>query len=330
MIETGTAGDTSAVPMWALLLDGSGGARPLSTADVAGWTPGDGVLWLHLDITVPESLSYIEGLHLDPIVAEALSAGETRPRCDPVDDGLNVALRGVNTNPGAEPEDMVALRIWIDGQRIVTTRRRRVLSAFDIRGDLEAGHGPRDSSDFLFQLADKLIERMQAVIDASEERVGQLEEQVLTASSRAFATDLADLRRETVALRRYLAPQREALGRMISARMPWLNEADRSQLREVNDQLTRYIEDLDAVRERSAVLQQELSARLQDELNGRMYVLSIVAAIFLPLGFLTGLLGVNIGGMPGVESKEAFLVFSAALVAVVVIQIVWFKRKGWF
>jgi zinc transporter len=316
--------------MWAMVLDGRGGARSLTAAELAARDPGEGVLWLHLDITGHGAQALIDRLGLDETVAEALTAVETRPRCDPVDQGLNMALRGVNTNPGAEPEDMVALRIWVEEQRIVTARRRRVLSAHDLRGELAAGHGPRDAADFVVQLADKLIERMQAVIDQSEERVGQLEEQVLTASSRVFATDLADLRRETVALRRYLAPQREALGRMVSARVPWMDEADRIRLREVNDQLTRYVEDLDAVRERSAVLQQELSARLQDELNRRMYVLSIVAAVFLPLGFLTGLLGVNIGGMPGVESKAAFLVFSLMLIAVVVIQVYWFKRKGWF
>ena len=316
--------------MWALLLDGRGGGRSLTAAEADAWVPDDGVLWLHLDITDPGAPALIDRLDLEETVAEALTAVETRPRCDPVDQGLNVALRGVNTNPGAEPEDMVALRIWVEAQRIVTARRRRVLSAFDLRGELESGHGPLNSGDFIVQLADKLIERMQAVIDHSEERVGQLEEQVLTASSRVFATDLADLRRETVALRRYLAPQREALGRMLSARVPWLGETERIHLREVNDQLTRYIEDLDAVRERSAVLQQELSARLQDELNRRMYVLSIVAAVFLPLGFLTGLLGVNIGGMPGVESKAAFLFFLLMLIAVVAIQVYWFKRKGWF
>lgn len=330
MIQTTTDGDSGSVPMWALLLDGRGGARTLTRAEVDGWRPGDGLLWLHLDLTLEESVRFIGGLDLDPTVVEALTAGETRPRCDPVDDGLNVALRGVNTNTNAEPEDMVALRIWIDGQRIVTTRRRRILSALDIRDGLIAGQGPADSGEFIAQLADRLIERMQGVIDDSEERVGQLEEQVLTASSREFAEDLGDLRRDTVALRRYLAPQREALARMVASRKPWLGEDDRIRLREVNDQLTRYIEDLDAVRERSAVLQQELSARLQDELNRRMYVLAIVAAVFLPLGFLTGLLGVNIGGIPGVESKGAFLVFSLILVAVVALQVVWFKRKGWF
>jgi hypothetical protein len=64
------------------------------------------------------------------------------------------------------------------------------------------------------------------------------------------------------------------------------------RIREVSDRLIRNIEDLDAVRGRAAVTQEELLSRLSEQMNSRMYVLSVVAAIFLPLGFLTGLLGI--------------------------------------
>jgi len=74
----------------------------------------------------------------------------------------------------------------------------------------------------------------------------------------------------------------------------------------LSDRLLRFVEDLDAVRDRAAVTQEELSARLAESMNRTMYVLSIVTAIFLPLGLLTGLLGVNVGGMPGEESEQAF------------------------
>ena len=76
--------------------------------------------------------------------------------------------------------------------------------------------------------------------------------------------------------------------------------------RRLSDRLLRFVEDLDAVRDRAAVTQEELSARLAESMNRTMYVLSIVTAIFLPLGLLTGLLGVNVGGMPGEESEQAF------------------------
>ena len=65
-------------------------------------------------------------------------------------------------------------------------------------------------------------------------------------------------------------------------------------------------------------------------MNTRMYVLSVVAAIFLPLGFLTGLLGINVGGIPGTENPWAFLIFSLLIVGILVVQMLWLKYKKWF
>lgn len=64
-------------------------------------------------------------------------------------------------------------------------------------------------------------------------------------------------------------------------------------------------------------------------MNQRVYILSIVSAIFLPLGFFTGLFGINIGGMPGVEDKNAFNLFILALVVLLIIQLIIFKKKKW-
>ena len=102
------------------------------------------------------------------------------------------------------------------------------------------------------------------------------------------------------------------------------------RIREVSDRLIRNIEDLDAVRERAAVTQEELLSRLSDQMNTRMYVLSVVAAIFLPLGFLTGLLGINVGGIPGTENPWAFLIFLLFIIVIFVGQMLWFRSKKWF
>ena len=69
--------------------------------------------------------------------------------------------------------------------------------------------------------------------------------------------------------------------------------------------------------------------RLSEQMNNRMYVLSIAAAIFLPLGFLTGLLGVNLGGIPGADNTVAFWVFVVIIVLVVVLMAVLFRWKRW-
>ena len=130
-------------------------------------------------------------------------------------------------------------------------------------------------------------------------------------------------------LRRYLAPQREAMTKLQAENVPWLSDGNRMHLRETTDRVIRYIEDMDSVRDRAAVTQEELVNRLSEQMNTRMYVLSLVAAVFLPLGFLTGLLGINVGGIPGAENQFAFFIFILMLAVVVVLQIVIFKRKKW-
>ena len=91
----------------------------------------------------------------------------------------------------------------------------------------------------------------------------------------------------------------------------------------------RHIEELDTIRDKVALIQEELANRLSEQLNKKMYILSIISAIFLPLSFLTGLLGINIGGIPGAENENAFYIFSLILVFIISVQLTIFKKKRW-
>ena len=119
------------------------------------------------------------------------------------------------------------------------------------------------------------------------------------------------------------------LARLTHESIDWLAEADRKLLREDAERTARYVEDIDVARERSLIAQEELNNRLAERMNRAMYTLSIVAAIFLPLGLLTGLLGINVGGIPGSENPWAFFIVSLFLVALAVVLIAWFKRIKW-
>lgn len=314
----------------AYILDGKGGGEKIDWEGVNGWTPEDGLLWIHLDYTDTRVHQWIqEQSGLDAIVGEALLAEETRPRSIPMSNGLLAILRGINMNPGANPEDMVSIRIWLDKNRIITTRKRRLLSIDDIRAAVENHTGPKSMGEFVVDLTSYLISRMADVIDAIDETVSNLEEQVIFAESHELRSKLAAIRREAILLRRYLAPQREAISRLINERVAWLDETDRMRLREVADRTTRYIEDLDSSRERAAVTQEELMGRLSEQLDRRMYILSLVAAVFLPLGFLTGLLGVNVGGIPGANYQWGFALVCVILIAIGITQTYFLKKKRW-
>jgi len=314
----------------AYILDKKGGGRQIGWDGIDSWQPDQGLLWIHFDYSSQNVQEWLFGKSgLEEVICDALTEEDSRPRCTPFQEGLLIGLRGVNLNPGADPEDMVGIRIWFETDRIISTRKRKILSISDIRAALEQGIGPESLSDFLVQLAGRMMERMRHVIDDLEDAVADVEDQVLTSESRQLRTELAALRRQAISLRRYLSPQREALSRLLTEKIAWLDERDRIRLREVYDQLTRHIEDLDEARDRAAVTQEQLINSLSEQMNNKMYILSIVAAIFLPLGFLTGLLGINVGGIPGADSKLGFSVFVILLVGVVSFQIWFFKKKKW-
>ena len=287
--------------------------------------------WLHFDYTLEQTKIWLEQQHeLDPVVVDALLNEETRPRATPVNDGMLIALRGVNLAPNSNPEDMVSVRLWLTKDRVISTRHRRLLSMADIDNELASGQGPATPTQLVVELTDRLISRMNHTIENIEDKVFAIEENVLASKSYALRNDIAGIRRQIIALRRYLAPQKEAMMQLMNERLGLFSTNEKIQLRETTDQLTRLIEDLDSLRDRAAVTQEELSSHLAEQMNNRMYMLSIVAAIFLPLGFLTGLLGVNVGGIPGADNGYAFALFNLLLVLIISLQVWIFKKNNWF
>ena len=110
----------------------------------------------------------------------------------------------------------------------------------------------------------------------------------------------------------------------------WLDHYDRARLRETAELFYRLCEDLDAIRDRTQVLQDQIRDRHAEQLNRRMLLLSIVAAIFLPLSLLTGLLGINVDGIPGTSDPAAFWIVCAVLTGLGAICFWVARRLGMF
>jgi zinc transporter len=314
----------------AYLIDRHGKGQAAELADVNEWTPGRGVLWVHLDVLSDAARAWLDTRSdIDELMREALMATETRPRSIFSDAGLLLVLRGVNTNPGADPEDLVAIRVWLEAKRVITSRRRRLLSIQDIRDSIESGGGPNTTGEFVVALVERLADRIGGVVNDIEEQLEQAEEESDESKPFELRHKLGILRRQTAAIRRYLAPQRDVLDRLYRQPGPFFSDREANALREESDRITRYLEDLDLARERAVVLQEELIGRLAHEQNSRMYLLSVIAAVFLPLTFVTGLLGMNVAGLPGTESPTAFIVSLIVMVALGVVLVLFFKWKRW-
>jgi len=312
------------------VFDGKGGARTLTAEALDAWTPEQGVLWVHLDYKDPASRRWLERSSKVPRAAlDVLLAEDTRPRLFTTPHGQLVVLRGVNMNPGEDPEDMVAVRLWIEPHRIISTRRRRLLSVMDIRQALEDGDGPVSSGTFLTELTSRLADRIGDFVDSIEERLEDEEDRVASHDPAVSRQTIAMLRRQVASVRRFMAPQRDVLERLHRQPGHWMSEEDAQELLDETDRVTRYIEDLDLVRERTMVLQEEFLGQIAQEQNSRMYVLSVVAAIFLPLTFITGLLGMNVGGLPGLDHPWGFAASMVIMVFATIGLVVFFRWKRW-
>lgn len=314
----------------ALLLDGQGGARRIGWDEVRQWTPDQGLLWVHLDRgEKPARLWLDDESGVPPVATLALLQEETRPRCTHFGPHLLTIFRAVNHNPGSEPEDMISLRCWVEPRRIISLRTRQVRAVQEVRSTLEQGEGPTTSGDLLAAIALRVVEHVGPVVEEIEESLCQVEEDASEAPVVTLRRRLGDLRRQAIEFRKFIAPQRDMLARMSLETLAWITDTDRAHVREAADRLTRQIEELDSIRDRSAITHEELSTRLNEQLNRRLYALSLVSTTFLPLTFLTGLFGMNVGGVPFASHDAGLWIVLGFAVSIAAAQYWYFRRRRW-
>ncbi|SFR35625.1 zinc transporter ZntB [Litoreibacter janthinus] len=284
-------------------------------------------VWHHFELNDPNLQSWLSE-HVPEIAAAALVQSETRPRCDKLGDGIILNLRGVNLNDGQDVEDMVSLRIWVTAEMVVTVRRRRVFALEDIRKKIAEGDGPESVGDFLTALTTGLTDRIEKTALHITAATDDIEDDILGEGGKN-AEELGPLRRTTIKLRRYIGPQKDALVKLATLDSACLTEADRLELREPANRMAITLEALDEVRDRLLSLQDhsDMQVALRQGRNG--YVLSLIAGIFLPLGFLTGLFGMNVAGLPGTSWPMAFVVLCGAMLVVALLLIAAFKWLDW-
>ena len=293
---------------------------------------GEDVLWIDLEGTDQEARKWLEKESgLEPLYSEALLAEETRPRSLglPSKKALLLTLRGINTNPGEDPEDMVSLRVWAEEKRIITVHFQKITALEDLRTAIAEGEGPENAGTFLTSLCNLLNRRMGLLVSELEEVGDDLEDRVLSEISSLLRSEINRLRRQTLRIHRYLTPQREALLHLQREELFWLRPSDRAQLREEGDRITRYVEDLDALRDHAAVTQDELESRLSERNSRTLYMLSVVATLFLPITFITGLLGMNVGGIPWGGAPQGFFLVTGLLLLLVVLLLWLFRKIRW-
>lgn len=307
---------------------GDGPPKRLSLDEASAYT-GPGFLWLHLEGRDDEDLARLKSQPDIPHVAQgALIATETRPRCDAIEDGAIINLRG----PGdCDPEDsdrLVSIRLWVTHNKVVSLSRRTLNATKTVLAKTEAGH-VHDSGDvvaaYAWAISTELDPQVSALGDTLDDVESDLESEQLYRLRRTITA----VRSDAIGFRRFVAPDRDALRTLAALEFDWLAKDDRLHIIEAADRFARMTEELEAVRERAALLHEQITDLRAEQIDNRALYISIVAFIFLPLTFITGLLGMNVQGIPYANHPSSFWVIVAFCVAVSTAVFGWFYWRHW-
>ena len=216
----------------------------------------------------------------------------------------------------------------MDERLIVSTRQRKVLALDDVANDLNEGTGATDCGSWLVGVCDALTDHASEFIEQLHDRIMDLEDNLLDQQIPPRGV-LALIRKQLIVMRRYMAPQRDVYARLSSERLPWMNDDHRRRMQDIADRLGRGLDEIDSCIARTGVMTDEIAQVMQESLSRRTYTMSLMAMVFLPSTFLTGLFGVNLGGIPGGGWHLGFSLFCLMLVVLIGGVTWWLHRSNW-
>jgi len=286
--------------------------------------------WSHFERS-PDNLSSIIALGVGQHDAASLLDETTRPQLHRSGtNGILLFLRAINLNPDSDPEDMVSLRFWCNGEKLVTVMNRKVQAVkFVLDKVLEEGSSLTSVNEVFQALIYQTMLRIERHVAKLTEQIESLEER-LDNNKDVSQSEVSDLKRSTSRLWRFMHPQLDSLKKLAAVELDWFDNSLKYAFKEFVDTMSYYNEELSLISERCEILSSEISGKINAKVNRNLYIISIISVIFLPLSFITGLLGINVGGIPAANADNGFMLVMILMLVIFAIQVVLLKIFKWF
>jgi zinc transporter len=286
--------------------------------------------WIHLSTNDERAQAWLtERAGLDRYVVDALTATETRPRCEQFGNGALLNLRGRSDAEREAGADLLAsVRIWAVRGHVYSVTRKHMVAIDTVQASVEKGE-VRDPGDLIAAFAAAITEDLDPEVADLGDRLDACEEALDADRVFELRRTVTKVRVAAIGYRRFLSPQRQALDKLAALPGDWLQADDRLKLSAAADRAARMTEELESIRERSALMHEALTDLRAEQLDSRGLVIAIVAMIFLPLTFITGLYGMNVKTLPYADQPWAFDAIMGACALIAAAITVYFVRRHW-
>lgn len=289
--------------------------RPLSSEDAEAWLAqpraGDDqrFIWLHFNLANSASVRWLQRhLNLSEMFYEALRDGARSTSVEYADGTLIAVINDVLFDFTFDPSSVSSLWLSVDARVVVSARSKPLRSVDRLRAATNNGEVFRSSVELLVHLLRDQADVLVQIVRETTRRIDQIEDSLLARRLPTSRADLGSLRRMLVRLLRLLAPEPSALFRLLNRPPPWTLDEDIQELRHSTEEFSAVIRDMSTLIERVKLLQEEIAAKVNEQDNRSLYVLTVVTVMALPFNVIGGLMGMNVGGIPLAEHPHGFTI----------------------
>ncbi|HQU74498.1 MAG TPA: magnesium/cobalt transporter CorA [Calditrichia bacterium] len=278
-----------------------------------------------------------EVLNINPLVMEDVLNLNQRPKVEFFDDYIYQVMRMLSITPDENGISGEQFNMIL-GKNFTLTFQENPNTLFDpLIKRIEEGRGRirYNGQDYTaYALADLVVDHYFPVLEQLGEQAENLEERVLVDGDARVLHDIQALRKDLMRLRRAAFPLREAVTNLQRSDSALLKKENEPFFNDLHDHLVQVIETMEIYREMSGNILDTHFSYASARMNEIMKVLTIISTIFIPLGFLAGIYGMNFAesayNMPELRWEYGYLYFWGLSFVVVSGLIYLFRRWGWF
>ena len=288
------------------------------------------ITWVDLDGRATDSVEWLKnesGLP-DQVILRLLEQS-TLNHHEKLDDGLLLRFHAQEILTAAGESDSTSVGLWFERDRVISIWSDPIPALETLKAKASQHQGSWAPLEILTCLINSHVSKLESLIVMVSDETDELEEQILESIDDANAAQLDTVRRTTIRIRRQLLALRNLLVFILSDRSLPISDDDRPAIESVTDRVRNYLEILEGCHERAHLLRDQIESQMNARLNQITYNLTIVATVFLPLSFLTGLLGMNVSGIPEQHDPQGFVFVCTGMVLIAMGSWIFLRWRKW-
>lgn len=290
------------------------------------------VKWINVEgvhnIELIEKIGKCYNIH--PLTLEDIVHVDQRPKFEDYDHYILSILKMIMYDDGVHSEQ---LSLILMDNMVISFQEPEGGDAFDIiRTRLRQckGRVRKLGADYLFYaLMDAVVDCYFDAIEKIGDKVEKIEEEIIHEPKRESLIELYRLKREVIYLRKQVWPLRDMLSNLLRSESKFLSDSTHLFFRDLQDHSTRIIDTVETYRDLLSGIMDIYLSTNANKMNEVMKVLTIISSIFIPVTFIAGVYGMNFEFMPELKSPYGYAGVWAVMIIIIVVQIIYFRKKKW-